>query len=93
MSKVNGQSVAAQEKSLWAGPTPACGLWLAACGSWCVLAGGTHPIFLFLLVSFNDVSVGYRFINSLLLEGWRNTTSPLAIPAQEFFTLADVGLR
>jgi hypothetical protein len=28
-----------------------------------------------------------------LLEGWWNTTSPLAIPAQEFFTLVDVGLR
>jgi len=46
-----------------------------ACGLWCVLVGGTHPIFLF------------------LLEGWWNTTNPLAIPAQEFFTLADVGLR
>jgi hypothetical protein len=34
---------------LWAGPTPACGLWLAACGSWCVLAGGTLPYFLFKL--------------------------------------------
>ena len=27
-----------------------------------------------------------------LLEGWRNTSSPL-IPAQEFFTLVDVGFR
>ena len=53
------------------------GLWPVdvACGLWCVLVGGTHPIFLF------------------LLEGWRNTSSPLAIPAQEFFTLVDVGLR
>ena len=80
MSKVNGQSVAAQEKSLWAGPTRGrkkFGLLPVdvACGLWCVLVGGTHPIFLF------------------LLEGWWNTTNPLAIPAQEFFTLADVGLR
>jgi hypothetical protein len=28
-----------------------------------------------------------------LLEGWRNTANPLAIPAQEFFTLVDVGFR
>ncbi len=50
MSKVNGQSVAAQEKSLWAGPTRgrkkiwpvACGLWprLADCGA-CLWAGPT----------------------------------------------------
>ena len=73
MSKVNGQSVAATEKSLWAGPTlfifsfhvkhapVTCGLWpvASACGLWCVLVGGTHPYFLF------------------LLEGWWNTTSPL----------------
>ena len=59
------------------GKNLACCLWPVdvACGLWCVLVGGTHPIFLF------------------LLEGWWNTTNPLAIPAQEFFTLADVGLR
>ena len=54
MSKVNGQSVAAPEKSLWAGPTlfifsfhvkhapVTCGLWprLADCGA-CLWAGPT----------------------------------------------------
>ena len=66
MSKVNGQSVAAPEKSLWAGPTLFYFLFhvkhepvASACGLWCVLVGGTHPYFLF------------------LLEGWWNTTSPL----------------
>ena len=58
---------------MWAGPTLffsretrtlwsdlwAVDLGLSACGLWCVLVGGTHPYFLF------------------LLEGWRNTSSPL----------------
>jgi len=54
MSKVNGQSVAGQEKSLWAGPTQACGLWLAVHGAclragpslffyFCLRAGGIQP--------------------------------------------------
>ena len=91
MSKVNGQSVAAQRRACGRDPpkeknkknvsreTWTCGLLPVdyTCGLWCVLVGGTHPYFLFLLVSFNDVSVGYRFIYSLLIEGWWNTTSPL----------------
>ena len=70
-SRACGRGPPGEEKNL------ACGLLPVdvACGLWCVLVGGTHPIFLF------------------LLEGWWNTTNPLAIPAQEFFTLADVGLR
>ena len=42
----------------------------------------------FLLVLF---PISY-FPSFMLLEGWWNTTSPL-VPFQEFFTLADVGLR
>ena len=73
MSKVNGQSVAAQRRACGRDPpkekkeknvsreTWACGLLPVdyTCGLWCVLVGGTHPYFLF------------------LLEGWWNTTSPL----------------
>ena len=63
MSKVNGQSVAAQRRACGRDPpkekkeknvsreTWACGLLPVdyTCGLWCVLVGGTHPIFYFCL--------------------------------------------
>ena len=66
MSKVNGQSVAAQRRACGRDPpkekkeknvsreTWACGLLPVdyTCGLWCVLVGGTHPYFLFLLEGF-----------------------------------------
>ena len=105
MSKVNGQSVAAQRRACGRDPpkekkeknvsreTWTCGLLPVdyTCGLWCVLVGGTHPYFLF------------------LLEGWWNTTSPLFLfrnfhfktvfklvaskTVYKLFTLADVRLR
>ena len=45
--------VSRTERSMWAGPTLIFFFHvkhgLVACGLWCVLVGGTHPYFLFLL--------------------------------------------
>ena len=75
MSKVNGQSVAAQRRACGRDPpkeknkknvsreTWTCGLLPVdyTCGLWCVLVGGTHPYFLFLPLLGTIVMVVFTF--------------------------------
>ena len=69
MSTVNDQSVADREEHVggthpyffFSRGTRLVGLWLVACGLWCVLVGGTHPYFLFPLEGWRNTSSPLSF--------------------------------
>jgi len=73
--------------------TCACDLWPAAsaCGLWCVLVGGTHPYFLFMLEGWwNTTSPLFLFRNFHFKTVFKLVTSKTVY---KLFTLADVRLR
>ena len=89
MSKVNGQSVAAQRRACGRDPpkeknvpreTWACGLLPVdyTCGLWCVLVGGTHPYFLFLPCSTQGQLYFVIFWDYNINKVYRTTSYPIS---------------